>query len=155
MQKDLAPTRRQAVTAGAAMTLGIAAAATMAGCGESSTNDPGGDTPPGSAGNGTSPAGMGVTLAALSDIPVGEAIGVQGPDGKAIVIAAPESGKVVAFSASCTHQHCTVKPSGAKLDCPCHGAQFDAFTGAAIKGPTSTPLASVPVTVKGNDVVAG
>jgi Rieske Fe-S protein len=61
----------------------------------------------------------------------------------------------VAFSARCTHMGCTVKPSGAKLQCPCHGSQFDALTGEVQKGPAEKPLADFPVKVERGAVVAG
>jgi len=48
-----------------------------------------------------------------------------------------------------------VSPAGAQLDCPCHGSVFDAFTGEVLRGPAQAPLAPVPVTVSGQDVVAG
>jgi nitrite reductase/ring-hydroxylating ferredoxin subunit len=86
---------------------------------------------------------------------VGGAISAKGADGKPIVIARPETGKVVAFSAVCTHRGCSVTPNGNKLVCPCHRSQFDALTGAALTGPASSPLPAVTVKVDGTDVVPG
>ena len=63
---------------------------------------------------------------------------------------------VFAYSAICTHEGCTVAyNAGAKrMQCPCHGAQFDPFNGAkAVAGPTQTPLASIKVAVSGAWVV--
>lgn len=63
---------------------------------------------------------------------------------------------VFAYSAICTHEGCTVSyNAGAKrMQCPCHGAQFDPFNGAkAVAGPTQTPLASIKVAVSGAWVV--
>ena len=63
---------------------------------------------------------------------------------------------VFAYSLICTHQGCTVayNKSAKKLQCPCHGAQFDPLKGAnPIKGPAETPLASIKVAVKGAWVV--
>ena len=156
MQNDPTPTRRHVVATGAAATLGIAAATTLAACGGSSdgTAAPSATTPA-AGGNGSSSAGAGGVLAKVSDVPVGGAINAQSSDGKPIVIAQPQSGTVVAFSASCTHRGCKVTPNGAKLNCACHGSQFDALTGAVLRGPASSALPSVPVTVQGTDVVAG
>jgi Rieske Fe-S protein len=65
------------------------------------------------------------------------------------------AGQIVAFTAICTHQGCTVNPEGAKLECPCHGSTYDAFTGQNTGGPAPTPLAAIPVTVSGGAVFAG
>ncbi|MGZ4650530.1 MAG: QcrA and Rieske domain-containing protein [Kineosporiaceae bacterium] len=48
-------------------------------------------------------------------------------------MAQPTAGRVVAFSAVCTHQGCRVNPAGPQLDCPCHGSVFDAFTGQVLR----------------------
>ena len=144
MSDQVMPTRRHVVTTGAAATLGVAAAAALAGCAGSSGSS-----------SGTNPPASGGALATLSSIPVGGAVAAQGSDGKPIAIAQPESGKVVAFSATCTHAGCQVAPNGKTLVCPCHGSQFDAFTGAVLQGPASAPLSSVPVKLAGSNVVAG
>ena len=94
-------------------------------------------------------------LAKLKDVPVGHAIAASGPEGQPIVIARPKTGKVVAFSAICTHQGCTVAPAGKQLNCPCHGSVFDAFTGKVLAGPAPSPLPAVAVKVSGANVVAG
>lgn len=63
---------------------------------------------------------------------------------------------VFAYSAICTHEGCTVAyNAGAKrMQCPCHGAQFDPFNGAkAVAGPTNTPLSKVKVAVNGAWIV--
>jgi cytochrome b6-f complex iron-sulfur subunit len=108
VENDVSPTRRQVVTAGAAGALGIAAAATLTGCGGSGSSS---TTTNAGAGAG---AGGGV-LTPLSAVPVGGAVAAKGSDGKAIIVAQPTSGTVVAFSAICTHMGCTVAPKGATL----------------------------------------
>ncbi|MBC7464207.1 MAG: Rieske 2Fe-2S domain-containing protein [Actinobacteria bacterium] len=55
---------------------------------------------------------------------------------------------VFAYSEICTHQGCTVSylESERSLRCPCHGASFDPFNGAAVKaGPALSPLPSIKV----------
>jgi Rieske Fe-S protein len=69
-------------------------------------------------------------------------------------LAQPSTGKVVAFTAICTHQGCTVNPDGAVLRCPCHASTYDAFTGKNTGGPARSPLAEIPVTVSGGVVLA-
>jgi cytochrome b6-f complex iron-sulfur subunit len=150
------PARRSVVALGAAAALGVAGVAELAGCGSSSSAA---SAAPSATAGGASPAAgaraaAGVLLP-LAKVPVGGSALAAGPDGKTIVIARPESGKVVAFSAICTHQGCKVIPNGKQLDCPCHGSVFDAFTGAVRHGPAPSPLPSVAVKVSGGNVMAG
>ena len=93
-------------------------------------------------------------IAKLSDIPVGGSISAE-LDNAPIIISQPTAGKVVAFSAICTHQGCKVAPANKELDCPCHGSRFNSTTGEVIAGPAKTALPSVAVSVSGDEVVAG
>ena len=102
-----------------------------------------------------STAAGGGALVALADVPVGGSVAAKDADGKPILIAQPTAGKVVAFTAICTHQGCTVKPAGMQFQCPCHGSKYDAATGKVLGGPAPAPLAAVPVHVAGGKVVAG
>lgn len=92
-------------------------------------------------------------LAQLSDIPVGGSISARAPDGKPLLLARPTATTVVAFSAVCTHQGCTVEPDGAVLGCPCHDSSFDAFTGKVLSPPAPRPLPPYPVKVVGTAVL--
>jgi cytochrome b6-f complex iron-sulfur subunit len=154
--QDRSLPRRPVLAVGGA----AAAAALLAACGggdtgataaggssSSSTSSSGSASPSGSAAGGA--------LVQLADVPVGGAVSAKAPDGKPIIVAQPTAGKAVAFSAKCTHMGCTVKPSGAKLQCPCHGSQFDALTGKVQHGPAQAPLADFAVKVDGGAVVAG
>ncbi|TVT26176.1 Rieske (2Fe-2S) protein [Amycolatopsis rhizosphaerae] len=135
------PTRRTVMTTGAA----VAGAAALAACGSGTSNTP-------VTSGGSAPAPAGTAVASLSDIPVGQAKSVT-IDGQAAVVARPTDTTAVCFSAICTHQGCTVKPSGDKLDCPCHGSVFNAMTGAVEHGPARRPLPAIPVKVDGGKVV--
>jgi cytochrome b6-f complex iron-sulfur subunit len=97
------------------------------------------------------PAGA---LAKLSAIPVGGSIAATHA-GKPITLARPSAGTVAAFSAICTHMGCTVNPGGSKLNCPCHGSVYNAFTGQVLQGPAPRPLPSVAVHVADGYVVSG
>lgn len=103
------------------------------------------------AANGPGKASGGSTTIDLSSIPVGGAVSAS-INGNPVVVAQPSTGKVVAFSAVCTHQGCTVAPQGKEYDCPCHGARFDAATGAVLQGPATAPLAKLTATVSGGKV---
>lgn len=121
----------------------------------------GGDT--GSQDEDTTSAPAGEPVAALDDVPVGEATAVTIPDGEdggdggdgeeAFLYRSDES-TVVAFSAICTHQGCAVEADGAaRLHCPCHDSVFDAATGEVLAGPATEPLPSIAVRIKGDEIV--
>lgn len=59
--------------------------------------------------------------------------------------------KIVALSAICTHQGCTVGYQSAAddIECPCHGSVFST-TGSVLNGPAASPLRSYPVIQTGN-----
>ena len=69
------------------------------------------------------------------------------------VLLARSGDTVVGHSVVCTHQGCPVQAAGANADCNCHGSQFNATTGAVLKGPATQPLAAVAVTVKDGSVL--
>ena len=96
----------------------------------------------------------GGVLAKLSDVPVGGALAVKGPDGVPVVLLQPTEGTVVAYSAIYTHQGCTVVAEGDALVCPCHGSAFSLEDGSVRNGPAEEPLAAFAVEVVGGDVVA-
>jgi Rieske Fe-S protein len=94
-------------------------------------------------------------LVTLADIPVGQAVSVNLPGGKPGIVSRTSQTGAACFSAICTHMGCTVKPSGDKLDCPCHQSQFDAKSGQVLAGPAPAPLPKVAVKVVGGEVVLG
>ena len=161
-------TRRTVLCAGGAGAAGVCAFV-LTGCSSGSSSSPttsapstasasaesstssGGATSGGGATSASS--GGGEQVAKLSDIPVGGSISAT-LDGKPIILAQPSTGTVVAFTAICTHQGCTVNPDGAVLRCPCHASTYDAFTGKNTGGPAQGPLAAIPVTVSGGAVLA-
>jgi Rieske Fe-S protein len=107
----------------------------------------GGDSGSGSGGSGSG----GTTTVPLSSIPVGGAVSAS--IGSApVVVSQPTTGKVVAFSAVCTHQGCTVAPKDKEFDCPCHGSRFDGTTGDVLNGPARDPLKKLTATVSGDTV---
>src|SRR5688500_3570446 len=125
--------RREVLVRAGLVTMGVAAAGVLAACGGSENPS-----------EGAPAAASGGALAQVSDIPVGGAISAKDADGKPIILVQPEAGTVVALSAVCTHQQCTVAPEDDELRCPCHGSVFD-LTGANVSGPAPSPLPEVDV----------
>ncbi len=132
-----------------------AAALAVAAC--SSEGDGGGTAAkprsgsPGASGSGG--AGASGSLTSVADVPVGGAVSAEDSSGKPVIVSQPTKGDLVAFSAICTHMGCTVAPQGDQLVCPCHGSTYDLATGDNTGGPAPKPLAKIPVTVKGGEVV--
>ncbi len=146
---EQAPSRRTVLTAG--VVLAGAGVASLAGCASSKkTGTAAGFT------NSASPSATSssAVLTPVSSVPVGNALSLTYQNGP-ILVSQPEAGKIVAFSAICTHQGCTVLPAGKQFHCPCHGSVYDAATGAVISGPAPTALSSVAVHVDAGNVIAG
>jgi Rieske Fe-S protein len=136
MTEPTSLTRRAVISLGGVTVLGASALALTA-C-----------SPGGASGEGGSSGPVSVKL---SSIPVGGSTSAMMGDNP-IVLAQPTDGEVVAFSAICTHQGCTVQPAGKEYDCPCHGSRFNADTGAVIQGPAPLPLKKLKATVSGDKV---
>jgi nitrite reductase/ring-hydroxylating ferredoxin subunit len=131
-------TRRTLISIGSASALG-AGALLLTAC-----------TPGGAGAASGSGGGSSVTVS-LASIPVGSAVSAK-LGSTPVVVSQPTAGNVVAFSAVCTHQGCTVAPAGTEFDCPCHGSRFDAATGDVIQGPARNPLATLTASVSGDTV---
>jgi len=100
--------------------------------------------------SGSRSGSQGTRLAALSQVPAGGGVVLAQAD---VVLVRSTSGTVLGFSATCTHQGCTVSSvQGGLIRCPCHGSAFDATTGAVVNGPASRPLPKVSVVVRDDSV---
>ncbi|MDQ0380759.1 Rieske (2Fe-2S) protein [Amycolatopsis thermophila] len=142
------PTRRSVLTTGVAVAGAAAGTVVLAACGGSDSGTSGS-----SQNTGAAPAApSGTTVAALNDIPVGQAKSVT-VEGKPAIVARPTETTAACFSAVCPHQGGTVAPDGDHLQCPLHGSQFDTLTGALKRGPAETGLTPIPVKVEGTNVV--
>ncbi len=87
----------------------------------------------------------GPTRIPSNDVPVGGGLVLADQQ---LVVTQPEPGIFHAFSATCTHQGCTVtEVRGAAIICPCHGSHFDITDGAVVRGPARTPLPARTVTL--------
>jgi thiosulfate dehydrogenase [quinone] large subunit len=91
----------------------------------------------------------------LAKINVGETHQFALGNGMPAILFRTKTG-VFAYSATCTHEGCTVayQSSNKSLYCPCHGAEFDPFkNGGVIAGPTRDALPTVKVKITGDWVV--
>ena len=98
---------------------------------------------------------MGTPIATVGEVAVGAQKLFTAADGNPAILFRTKAG-YFAYSRICTHQGCTVNyDSGSNtLLCPCHGAQFDYTNkGAVLNGPAQSPIASIKVAVKGNNIV--
>ena len=125
------PTRR-AVLAGAGA---LGAAGLLSACG-------GGDSTPTASSGADDPV-----ITELSTLREEGAVVFDSADGKAIAV--DTGSAVVAYSAVCTHDGCTVgwDAEAKEIACPCHGSRFAAADGSVVNGPARDPLGSVAVTV--------
>lgn len=142
--QDNAVGRRQ-VLAGAGIGLGATAIAACSGSGQKAA------PPATESSTGTSAPGQAAgTLATTSQVPVGSGVIVDD-----VVLTQPTAGVFKGLSTVCTHAGCAVSSvADGKITCPCHGSTFD-LDGAVLKGPATKPLATVAVTVQGQDIVKG
>jgi Rieske Fe-S protein len=104
----------------------------------------------GSAG-GAAGAGPAGAVADVADVPVGGGVVLAA---QGLVVTQPVAGTFKAFSATCTHQGCTVNEvADGTINCPCHGSRFAVVDGAPTAGPADTPLPARAVAVRGTSVV--
>lgn len=81
-----------------------------------------------------------------SSLRPGEAVYFNYPAGDDQAIAMRlADGRLVAYSAICTHLKCAVlwRRDSQRLECPCHNGAFDAATGDVVAGPPPRSLPSV------------
>ena len=141
----MSETTRRAVLAGAA---GVTAMAALAACGDDAPEDTGGDS-----GGNPGGANAGAALAGAAEIPVG---GGKIFAAQKVVVTQPTAGNFKAFSATCTHQQCTVATvEGGKINCPCHGSAFKIEDGSVVNGPATRPLPARTLKVEGDKLVLG
>lgn len=95
-------------------------------------------------------AGKAVPLTGTADVPVGGGLIFADQD---LVVTQPVAGEFKAFSATCTHQGCTVfEVAGGTMNCPCHGSKFSVADGSVSAGPAPAPLAEKAIAVTGDSI---
>ncbi|MCS0602079.1 Rieske (2Fe-2S) protein [Streptomyces sp. LP11] len=149
-------TRRTVLATGtAALALGAAGCGTGKSGGDASASQAADASAPASASSpapvSSSPAAAGgQALAATSEIPEG---GGKVFKEQKVVVTQPAKGQFKAFSATCTHQGCTVaEVADGAIVCPCHGSRFDISDGSVSHGPATRPLDTESIMVMGNSI---
>jgi cytochrome b6-f complex iron-sulfur subunit len=138
------PTRR---TMMCGLLVGLVTPAALAAC-SSSSKAPAPSPAPAQGGSAS-----GVTLAKLSDVPVGGGVIVTGPSGK-VLLTRPTENEVIGLDPTCPHAGVQVQPpKGGTITCPGHGSTFAAATGDLKGGPATTGLTRIAVKVSGDSVV--
>lgn len=134
MSKEV--TRRQVVKGAAAVGVAAGAAAGLAACGGG-----GGYGDGGNGGYGQQPEPESESPQPevdLDSVPVGGGIILPEQD---LVVTQPTEGDFRAFSATCTHQGCTVaNVVNGEIRCPCHGSRYSIEDGSVVGGPAPRPL---------------
>ena len=149
MEESTALTRRAVLAGGC----GAACAVALTAC---AGYGPGGPAPapapaPKPGGGAPAPAGGSPALTSVADVPVGGGIVLAA---QGVVVTQPTAGTFKAFSATCTHQGCTVSQvAGGTINCPCHGSKFAVADGTPKAGPAKKPLPAKAVTVQGSSIV--
>jgi Rieske Fe-S protein len=149
--------RRRALTGSAAIVVGVPV---LAACGsdDEPTADPSSSPSPSPSdaspsepsADGTETPSAAAALATTSSVPVGGCF--VNADAK-IVVTQPTEGDFKAFSATCTHQGCSVSPSSdGEIPCNCHGSRFSLEDGSVLNGPATAPLGEVAITVEGDSI---
>ncbi|MCI9889225.1 Rieske (2Fe-2S) protein [Micrococcales bacterium 31B] len=143
-------TATDTASSGAAAATSAASSASSA-ASDAATDADGDEEAPAGAGA-TVPAGT--TIIALADLPENTATVVKVGD-VGVLVARNAGQEVLAFNAICTHEFLAdVTVDGQTATCPAHQSEFNAFTGAVEAGPATAPLATISVTVDGDNVVA-
>lgn len=101
----------------------------------------------------TEAAAKKVVAAKAGDLPPNSAKIFKFGSAAGILINTSE-GKLLAFSATCTHLTCTVvyQSDTGTMYCPCHNGRYD-LAGNVISGPPPAPLEAYRVEVAGEDIV--
>ncbi|NYT95591.1 Rieske (2Fe-2S) protein [Salinispora sp. H7-4] len=138
--------------------VGATGAVILSGCATYGNSAPatnsGGNT---GGGDGTAAAGDaqdapsgGQALAQAAEVPVGGGM-ILADAG--VVITQPQEGTFKGFSATCTHQGCTVaEVSDGTINCPCHGSRFSVADGSVVGGPAPRSLDPRDLVVEGSDI---
>ena len=99
-----------------------------------------------------SSGGLRASLTSVEDIPEGGAVSAAAPVGGKVLVSRLPGDELLAFSAVCPHEGCTVAPDDGQFSCPCHGSQFE-LNGDLKRGPARKGLTPFPVRVTDGQVL--
>ena len=155
MKKTDEQTRREFFTSSSQVASAAAVMAFLQGCG--------------GGGGGANPSGSSPSVVALPTIaatvanstialPIDTSSPLAAVGGAALIltsnarflVARTAQDAFVAFTATCTHQTCTITGyANPRFVCPCHGSTFDA-SGRPVSGPAPSPLQQYETSFSGN-----
>jgi nitrite reductase/ring-hydroxylating ferredoxin subunit len=125
----------------------------LAACGgdDTGTESTGGTTPSsgttadGGGGGGGDAGGFATT----ADVPEGG--GAIFAD-QGVVVTQPSAGDFKGFTNICTHRQCPLAAVTDTINCNCHGSRFSIEDGSPVNGPATAALASMAITVDGDEI---
>lgn len=92
----------------------------------------------------------------VHSIPPGTLQGFKTPEGRGVLVVNCD-GRLYAIEDRCTHDDGPLADGelvhGCQVECPRHGARFDAVTGRALTLPAIRPVASFPVRITGDGMI--
>lgn len=99
-----------------------------------------------------------VAVATMADLPDGELIAVDAPDGEPVCLV-NMGGVIYALHDCCPHQEFPISSGvlmkDGTIECPLHGARFDARTGRVCEGPALDDVARYAVRVERDTILVG
>ena len=96
-----------------------------------------------------------ILLGPASEVLVGSGSKFMVDSSLTVLVTQPRAGEFKAFSATCTHAGCIVNGvDDGQIACGCHGARFNAETGAVEAGPARSALGRITIEVRGEDLYA-
>lgn len=91
-----------------------------------------------------------VSIELDQELDVGQSRSVAHQD-QQLLLHRPTEEEVLAFSAVCPHQGCTVGIAEEHFECPCHGSRFE-LTGQWQSGPAEQPLRQLEAQLEGTSL---
>jgi nitrite reductase/ring-hydroxylating ferredoxin subunit len=99
-----------------------------------------------------------VPVARIADLPDGELIAVDAPDGQPVCLV-NIGGEISALHDRCSHESFPISAGvimdDGTIECPLHGARFDARTGRVRVGPAVDDIARYTVRVDRDTILVG
>lgn len=99
-----------------------------------------------------------VAVAQMAELPEGELIAVDAPGGESVCLV-NVGGVIYALRDCCSHQEFPISAGAlmndGTIECPLHGARFDARTGRVCLGPAVDDLARYAVRVERDTILLG